>query len=553
MTTPPLRRRHFLIGLALVVSVSATIAVIVVATRSPARGSFAQVSSEYYAASPGSRLNQVSLGPGTQLQAVDMRSTEFGFGVARANDVGQNPDYLVTTKDGARHWQVVRRMLIAVAAPTNNVEPNPTLLSFPTRSTGYVSTSSGVDVTANGGLTWAPVDLGSPVLDWRASRNGLVAVTRSCVQGCPLDVVTAPLGSVTLRPRVVHLSSRFSDEGVLAMALEGRGVWLLTSSPAVLSGDLHLWTISGSRLTPLADPCGDLEPHGELKIQLLAGHFGTYLYCFANIGTNLGYNELWYRARGSSSWSMRQKVSPFSSAGRGSLGDSGFLLGFVDGGARLVATSAVTYTGLIASADGGRTWSGTPSSSLAKVGGGSTSLSPWGGGAMLLSSVGALFGTPDGRRILGYPLPTGVASKIPWCSPQAISFGLGDYSESFGDYVVATQVQVPPGASSCAFRGPAFIELTGRPRTNGTAKLFATSQLTPWPADIVLGANEVLDFTVRFVLGGSSCAPTFVRQVILDVGPERFLAFDASSASALGICVDHPAVEVRKPYTYHAG
>jgi hypothetical protein len=143
---------------------------------------------------------------------------------------------------------------------------------------------------------------------------------------------------------------------------------------------------------------------------------------------------------------------------------------------------------------------------------------------MLLSSEGALFGTPDGRRVFHFPLPTGVASKIPWCSPQAISFGLGDYSEPFGDFVVATQVQVPTGANSCAFRGPAFIEFTGRPSGNGTAKLFAMSQLTPWPADIVLRANDVLDFTVRFVLGGSSCAPTFVRQVILDVGPERFLA-----------------------------
>lgn len=552
MTTSPSRRRRILIGLALLVTVMTVMTVITVIaliTRSPARASFAQVSSEYYAAAPGSHLTQVSLGPGTQLLAVDMFSKEFGFGVARANDVGPNPDYLVTTKDGAQHWRVVRRMPVTVAAPANNVEPNPTLLSFLSRSTGYVSTSNGVDVTTDGGLTWAHVDLGAPVLDWRVGRNGLVAVTRSCVQGCPLDVVTAPLGSVTLRPRVVHLSSRFYDERVLAMALEGRDVWLLTSSPAVFSGDLHLWTISGSRLTPMADPCRALEPDGNLKIQLLADHAGIYLYCFANIGKNLGYNELWYQARGSSSWSMRQRVSPFSSAGRRSLGDSQFLLALVDGGARLVATSAVAYTGLISSTDGGRTWSNTPSSILATAGGAPTSVSPWGGGAMLLSSEGALFRTPDGRRVSRYPLPTGVVSKIPWCSPQETSVGLGSYSEPFGDYLVTVQVQGGLGASSCAFRGPAFIELTGRPSGNGTAKLLAIAQLMSWPADIVLETNGVLDFKVGFVLGGSSCAPTFVRQIILDVGPERFLAWDASSP-ALGICVHQPIVEVRRPYTY---
>ncbi|MHB8379760.1 MAG: beta propeller repeat protein [Acidimicrobiales bacterium] len=550
MTTFPPRRRHFLIGIALLVAVVATV-VAAVATRSPARTSLAQVSSEYYAASPGSSLNQVSLGPGTQLRAVDMLSMEFGFGVAGANGVGWNPDYLVTTKDGARHWQVVQRMRVAVVAPANSVEPNPTLLSFPTRATGYVSTSTGVDVTTNGGLTWTPVNLGR-VLDWRADRYGLVAVTRACVQGCPLDVVTAPLGSVALRPRVIHLPSRFSDERVSAMALEGRGEWVLTNSPAVPSGDPHLWTISGNRLAPMADPCRGLEPEGYVTTQLLVGHAGTYLYCFADTGMNQGYNELWYRARGSSAWLVRQKVSPFSTAGRGSLGDSQFLLGLVNGGARLVAISEGAYTGPFSSADGGRTWSGTRSSSLATEGGAPMSVSPWGGGAIMLSSEGALFGTSSGGRILPYPLPTGVASKIPWCSPQATSVNLGP-SGPFGDYVVTVQVQGALGASSCAFRGHAFIELTGSPGDKGIAKLLATpSQLTPWPADIVLGVNGMLDFTVRFTMGGSSCAPTFVPQVILDVGPERFLAWDTSRPS-LGICIHHPAVKVGKPYTDHAG
>jgi len=551
MTTSPPRRRHLTIGLALLLTVVTTIAVVVVATRMPGRSSFAHVSSEYYAASPGSRLTQVSLGPGTQLRAVDMRSLEFGFGVARANDVTRNPDYLVVTKDGARHWQVVRRMPVTVGAPANSIEPNPTLLSFLSRSTGYVSTSSGLEVTTNGGLTWARVHLDSPVLDWRTDRYGLVAVTRPCVEGCPLDVVTAPLGSVTVRSNVVHLSSRLSDERVAAMALDGRGVWVLTSSPAVPSGDPHLWTISGSRLATMADPCRGLQPEGYLSTQLLVGHAGTYLYCFADIGMNQGYDELWYRARGPSSWSLRQKVSPFTSAGRGSLGDSQFLLGLVDGGARLVAISGGAYAGFDSSADGGRTWSSTRSSNLAAAGGEPTSVSAWGGGAMMLSNEGALFGTPGDGRVVAYPLPTGVASEIPWCSPQATSVNLGPSSGAFGDFVVTAQVQGALGASSCAFRGHAFIELTGSPNGKGIAKLIAApSPLTPGPADVVLGANAVLDFTVRFVMGGSSCAPTFVPQVILDVGPERFLAWDTSRPS-LGICLGHPAVEVGKPYVYH--
>ena len=529
-----------------------SITVIVLVRRSSARATFAQVSSELHAASPGSHLTQVSLGPGTQLLAVDMHSREFGFGVARANDVGPNPDYLVTTKDGARHWQVVRQMPVAVAALTNNVESSPTLLSFLSRSTGYVSTSGGVDVTTDGGLTWDRVDLGAPVLDWRVNSFGLVAVTRACVEGCPLVVVTAPLGSVTLRPHVVRVPSQSSDERVAAMALQGRGVWMLTNSPAVSSGDPHLWTISGGGLTPMADPCRGLQPEGYVTTQLLVDRAGTYLYCFGDVGMNQGYNELWYRARGSSTWSARQNVSPFSSAGRAALGDSQLILGLVDGGARLVAISEGAYTELISSANGGRTWSRSPSSSLATVYGGATSVSPWGGGAVFLSPEGALFRTPDGRRVFGYPLPTGVTSKIPWCSPQVTSVNIGPSAGPFGDYVVTAQVQGALGASSCAFRGPAFIEFTGRPSSRGTAKLLvAPSQVTPWPANMTLRANDVLDFKIAFVMGGSSCAPTFIPRVILDVGPERFLAWDTWRPS-IGICIHQPAIEVGKPYTYNA-
>lgn len=514
------------------------------------REPFMRATTRYLATSRGSLLTQVSLGPGTQLRAVDMLSSEFGYGIATTNDVASNADYLVATGDGARRWRVVAHMDVNVAAPADSIDVNPLMVKFVSTKIGYVSTKSGVDVTNDAGLTWRRVDLGAPVLDWRVGSLGLVAVTRSCVVGCPLRIVTAKLGWVTTRPQVAQLTSRVSDQRVAGLALEGRSEWILTTSPAVSGGDAHLWDVSGRGLVPLTEPCRSLRANGYVTTQLLVDRSGTYLYCFADIGMGQGYNELWYRAGLSSPWSLRLRTSPFRTTGRDSLGASEFMLGLADRGRRLVAASLGAYTGLLSSTDRGRTWTAVASTTLARVADAPSSLSSWGDGAMLLSNRGALFALPNGRGVVSHPLPTGVTSQIPWCSPQVSSVVLGPSSGPFGDYIVTVQVQGSTNASSCVLRGPAYIELTTSPSANGVARLLAApSQLTPWPASTTLRSGEVLDFTVRFVMGGSTCAPTFVPQVILTVGPERFLAWDAQSPP-LGICIHRAAMIVGRPYVY---
>ncbi len=546
--TPPrrLRIRHLVAGATIIVVAGVITTLAVSASRST---SFDRANSAYRATSPGDLLTQVSLGPGTQLRAVDMLTASFGYGVATTNDVAQNRSYLVVTRDAARHWHLVARMPVTVVAPVNSLEVNPTLVQFATTSIGYVSTATGVEVTSDGGRIWKRVDLGAPVLDWRLSTSGLVAVTRACAQYCPLRIVTARLGSTTVRTGVATPPSRVPDQRVAAMDVVDRDAWILTTSPADAGGDPHLWDVSSRGVTALTDPCRGLKENGYVTAQILVDHSGTYLYCFADVGMNQGYNELWYRAGLSGPWTLRLTASPFRSAGRHSLGDSQYLLGLADGGARLVAVSVGAYTGLTTSGDGGRTWTSVPSLPLAEVGGAPSSLAPWGDGSMLVSSDGALFALSTGR-VASMPLPTGVDSPIPWCSPQVTSVGLGPSSGPFGDYVATAQVQGDLHSSACAFRGPAYLELFTSPDANGVAKRLAPpARLTPWPDRILLSPTRVLDFTVRFEMGGTSCAPTFVSQVVLDVGPERFLVWSSQDAQ-LGICVHHPAVLAGRPYTY---
>lgn len=101
MTSVPLRRRR--IGRAIAIAVIVVAGVITTLTlRASRTASFDQTSS-YRATSPGDLLTQVSLGPGTQLRAVDMLTATFGYGVATTNDVAQNRSYLVVTRDAARH------------------------------------------------------------------------------------------------------------------------------------------------------------------------------------------------------------------------------------------------------------------------------------------------------------------------------------------------------------------------------------------------------------------------------------------------------------------
>ena len=505
--------------------------------------------SRYLATSPGDLLTQVSLGPGTQLRAVDMLSATFGYGVATTNDVGQNSDYLVVTRDAARHWHLVARLPVTVVAPADSLEVSPTLVAFASTSVGYVSTASGVEVTSDGGRTWHRVNVGAPVLDWRLGSAGLVAVTRACAQYCPLRVVTAPLGSTTTRVEGVTPASRVTDQRVAAMGLVGRDTWVLTTSPADAGGDPHLWDVSSRGVTALSDPCRGLKANGYVTTQMLVDHSGTYLYCFADVGMSQGYNELWYRDGRSGPWTLRLTASPFRSAGRDSLGDSQYLLGLA-GGDRLVAISIGAYTALATSSDGGRMWTDISSTTLSQVAGAPSSLAPWGDGSMLMSSDGALVAFSKGR-VAGISLPTGVNSPIPWCSPQVTSVDLGPSSGPFGDYVTTAQVQGSLDSGTCAFRGPAYIELFSSPDAQGVAtRLAPPSRLTPWPNRILLSPTRVLDFTVRFEMGGTSCAPTFVSQVILDVGPERFLVWSSQNPQ-LGICVRHPAVVVGRPYTYH--
>ncbi|HET9089878.1 MAG TPA: hypothetical protein VFN54_06205, partial [Acidimicrobiales bacterium] len=485
-----------------------------------------------------------------QLRAVDMLTATFGYGVATTNDVAQNRSYLVVTRDAARHWHLVARMPVTVVTPANSLEVNPTLVQFASTLIGYVSTATGVEVTRDGGRTWKRVDLGAPVLDWRLGTSGLVAVTRACAQYCPLRIVTASLGSTTVRTSAVTPRSRVPDQRVAAMSVVGRDAWILTTSPADAGGDPHLWDVSSRGVTALSDPCRGLKENGYVTTQMLVDNSGTYLYCFADVGMNQGYNELWYRAGLSGPWTLRLTGSPFRSAGRDSLGDSQYLLGLASSGARLVAVSVGAYTGIATSSDGGRTWTHISSTALAQVAGAPSSLAPWGDGSMLVSSDGALFALSNGR-VVSMPLPAGVDSQIPWCSPQVTSVGLGPSSGPFGDYVATAQVQGNLDSGTCAFRGTAYLELFASPDARGVARRLAPpSRLTPWPNRILLSPARVLDFTVHFEMGGTSCAPTFVSQVVLDVGPERFLVW-SSQSPPLGICVRHPAVVVGRPYTYH--
>jgi photosystem II stability/assembly factor-like uncharacterized protein len=385
------------------------------------------------AAQPWPLLTNVSLGTGTQIDAVDFVSQSLGYGIASNSYEGRSkhvsePFYLVSTTDQGTRWRLGPEVPLP---PTMGAGPYQVpLLDFVTPSIGYVGEQgvSGGDlqVTTDAGAHWTK--LRAPGVDVAFATSGETAavVTSLCHNAdgmCPAALslfhdgsaipyesnrlpLQVPAGLSQLYPELTAISS------TTYAYVDGQNFGPPSTILETANG--------GATWRRIPNPCGKIEVN-----QLLAESNSRWLLaCWQDEGMSQGPGGLWLTTDSGANWSSIRDIH--TDAGLTNEGVDASVL-FYDSNDRIIYGTVYNPAGgLEYSVDGGRRWTFNSDPDM-NDGGAAESLATFGSGAVLDELHGELFRTLNGTSWAALPgLPPGRFQGNPVCKASTVSVSQSD-------------------------------------------------------------------------------------------------------------------------------
>ncbi len=379
---------------------------------------------------PWPLLTNVSLGTGTQIDAVDFVSRTLGYGIASNSYEGSSrhvrePFYLVRTTDEATRWHLGSRVPLP---PTKGAGPYQVpLVDFVTPTTGYVGeqqvAGGDIHVTTDAGASWTKLRAPGDEEAFAVSGTTAAVVTSLCQRGgdslCPARLSLFREGSST------------PYEGHTLPLLIPAGQSELYPSLTALSSTTYVFvngqsfgrpstvletTDGGATWRGISEPCGKIQVN-----QLIAESSSRWLLtCWQDEGMSQGPGGLWETTDGGVTWSsVRGDGRAAEDLTNGGVDAS--ILSYDSDDGMLYGTVYGPAGGLEYSVDGGRQWIFDSDPDM-NDGGAAESLATFGPhGAVLDELHGELFRTRNGTSWSALPgLPPGRYRGDSVCRAQTV-------------------------------------------------------------------------------------------------------------------------------------
>ncbi len=403
-----------------------------------------EVSSAGGEARPWPLLTNVSLGTGTQIDAIDFVSPSLGYGIASNSYEGSSrrasePFYLISTTDRGTRWRLGNRVPLPPAKGAGPYQIP--LVDFVSPSIGYVGEVAGVggdlQVTTDAGAHWATVR--APGVDAAFALSGATAalVTSSCrnAEGpnCSTRLSLFHAGSAT--PYASHRLPRSASGAVSslypALTAISATTYVFVGGQSYRRPPTILETADGGatwRRVP--DPCGPVHVN-----QLLAESTSRWLLaCWQDEGMSQGPGSLWLTTSGGAHWSSIRDTTHLI-PGLTNVGVDASVLSFSGDHRILYGTVFSPAGGLEYSVDGGRTWTFEPDPDM-NDGGAAESLATFGpSGAVLDELHGEMFRTRNGTSWAALPgLVPGRYRGDPVCTASTASISASRRARDVGGW-----------------------------------------------------------------------------------------------------------------------
>lgn len=389
-------------------------------------------------------LTNVSLGTGTQIDAVDFVSRALGYGIASNSHEGPSkhatePFYLISTADQGIRWRLGPRVPLPPAKGAGPYQVP--LVEFITPSIGYVGEEQGaggdVQVTTDAGAHWKK--LRTPGVDEAFAVSGTTAavVTSLCHHSedshCPVRLSLFHEGSATpYDSRTLPVLVWPGLSGLYpALTAISPTTYVFNEGQSVGSPSTTLETTDGGATWHrIPDPCGTIQVN-----QLVAESASHWLLaCWRDEGMSQGPGGLWQTSNSGITWSsIRGTARP--SEGLTNVGVASSVLSYDKSDHIIYGTVYNPAGGLEYSVDGGRRWTFDSDPDM-NDGGAAESLATFGSsGAVLDELHGQLFRTLNGTSWTALPgLPPGRFRGSPVCRARTVHVSESDRVRDLGGW-----------------------------------------------------------------------------------------------------------------------
>lgn len=505
----------------------------------------------------GTVLTNTTLGGFTQVDEVDMLSAHLGYAIATgALPKGRYNYYLVRTTDLGRTWTVrseiaanVYRYPIFSDFASNGNDP---AIDFVNAQVGYVHLTGGrLELTRDAGVTWGALTVSNSSTSYAVSSSTLSVVSTLCPSSntgstslCKSEFTLYPVGSATptFSARLATGTKRYEPTvALLAAAPGGTDVINLDTSNFTTPTSLRITHDAGRTWGTFANPCSTLAIE-----QLIVAPSGQWLLsCFRDEGMSQGPMKILRSADAGKNWRIVVNDTP-GQTHVGNLGGTPLAL-FFSGNEQLIYAAIMNPAGgLIASHDGGSTWSAE--SYFGYTGGAPGSISNFGPTSSIYQvSQGPMFVTRDSRHWTLIPqLPAGPYRQMSICTRkdlrvswyQVTSGGLHytyfDFTNTSAVtcYLNGAPVVQPLDANFAAVGPPQTTEL------NSPGGNFVTLKAKGGVANVSYLTNLPVSKALL-----ATCAPQQAKVVAIDFAPSSH--FDLTLESHhFAVCTTQPSVFV---------
>lgn len=344
----------------------------------------------------GAVLTDTTLGPGTQIDTIDMLSDSVGYAVASPSNNGRGWFYLVKTTNIGNSWKVEHVLPLGSFVGMYGANLNPAI-HFVSPKIGYTSVQNGpLYVTDDGGESWSKMSTPG-IWPTFALSGDVVSVVSDICQGsvpaygplkCPSELTQFPLGSATpVRTESIPLLGRAGEWRAAAALASTSSDSIVVSEGGSEGSTLSLLssTNGGSSWKLLSDPCQGLRVD-----QLIAAKQRKWLlYCFLDGGMNQGNSVLWASNDQGNTWTQVARANEESESSNG-IRDVANTIYANNRGSSLYGALGGAAGGLETSTDGGVKWTLT-SIQTNRYGGSPEYMSMFG-------ATGAIFGIDSGPQ-----------------------------------------------------------------------------------------------------------------------------------------------------------
>jgi photosystem II stability/assembly factor-like uncharacterized protein len=374
-------------------------------------------------------LTNVSLGTGTQIDAVDFVSQSLGYGIASNSYEGRSkqvsePFYLISTRDQGTRWRLGPRVPLP---PTIGAGPyHVPLVDFVTPSIGYVGEQQGtggdVQVTTDAGAHWTKLRAPGVGVAFAVSGATAAVVTSLCHNAeeskCPTALSLFHDGSAT--PYESHqlplsVSGGLSPLYPVLTAMSPTTYAIVDGQNFAPTSTILETTNGGATWQRIPDPCDKIEVN-----QLLAESSSRWLLaCWQDEGMSQGPGSLWRTTDSGANWSSIRDIHTVT--GLTNVGVDSSVLSYDSSDHIIYGTVFNPAGGLEYSVDGGRRWTFNSDPDM-NDGGAAESLTTFGSsGAVLDELHGELFRTLNGTLWTALPgLPPARFRGNPVCRADTV-------------------------------------------------------------------------------------------------------------------------------------